>query len=174
MNTCWRRWSSLAPTTTHTPEHLLQNTAVALFVDRARAVRNTFELTEENAEAVADICRRLDGLPLAIELAAARTKSFRRRRCWMRLSNRLQLLTGGPRDVPARLQTMRDAIAWSHDLLSPEHRAVFRACRVFAGGFNLDREALRHRGDPTRATTPSTRVTAAIRWNSSRDRRAGR
>ncbi len=122
----------------HTPEHLVQNTAVALFVDRARAVRNTFELTEENAEAVADICRRLDGLPLAIELAAARTKILSPQALLVRLSNRLQLLTGGPRDVPLRLQTMRDAIAWSHDLLSPEHRAVFRHVSVFAGGFNLD------------------------------------
>jgi predicted ATPase/DNA-binding CsgD family transcriptional regulator len=121
-----------------TPEQLLQNTAVALFVDRARAVRNTFELTEENAGAVTEVCRRLDGLPLAIELAAARTKILSPQALLARLSNRLQLLTGGPRDVPARLQTMRDAIAWSHDLLSPEHRAVFQHLSVFAGGFTLD------------------------------------
>jgi predicted ATPase/DNA-binding CsgD family transcriptional regulator len=122
----------------HTVEQLRENTAVALFVDRARSVRNTFELTEENAEAVAEVCRRLDGLPLAIELAAARTKILSPQALLARLSNRLQLLTGGPRDVPLRLQTMRDAIAWSHDLLSPEHRAVFRHISVFSGGFNLD------------------------------------
>jgi predicted ATPase/DNA-binding CsgD family transcriptional regulator len=121
-----------------TPEKLMQNDAVALFVDRARAVRNTFELTEENADAVAEVCRRLDGLPLAIELAAARTKILSPQALLSRLSNRLQLLTGGPRDVPARLQTMRDAVAWSYDLLSPEHRAVFRHISVFSGGFGLD------------------------------------
>lgn len=123
------------------PEALLENTAVALFVDRARAVRNTFELTPENADAVAEVCRRLDGLPLAIELAAARTKILSPQALLSRLSNRLQLLTGGPRDVPARLQTMRDAIAWSYDLLSPEHKAVFQHISVFSGGFNLDEAA---------------------------------
>jgi non-specific serine/threonine protein kinase len=121
-----------------TPELLMQNNAVALFVDRARAVRNTFELTEENADAVAEVCRRLDGLPLAIELAAARTKILSPQALLSRLSNRLQLLTGGPRDVPPRLQSMRDAVAWSYDLLSPEHRAVFRHISVFSGGFGLD------------------------------------
>ncbi len=125
-----------------TPEELMQNTAVALFVDRARAVRNTFELTAENAEAVAEVCRRLDGLPLAIELAAARTKILSPQALLSRLSNRLQLLTGGPRDVPARLQTMRDAIAWSYDLLAPEHKTVFRHISVFSGGFNLDEAAV--------------------------------
>lgn len=117
---------------------LKQNPSIALFVDRARAVRNTFELTEENAETVAEICRRLDGLPLAIELAAARTKVLSPQALLARLANRLQLLTGGPRDVPPRLQSMRDAIAWSYDLLSPEHQAVFRHLCVFAGGFGLD------------------------------------
>jgi predicted ATPase/DNA-binding CsgD family transcriptional regulator len=134
------------------PETLMQNTAVALFVDRARAVRNTFELTSENAEAVAEVCRRLDGLPLAIELAAARTKILSPQALLSRLSNRLQLLTGGPRDVPARLQTMRDAIAWSYDLLAPEHKAVFRHISVFSGGFNLDEasaiEGFSDEGDP--------------------------
>jgi non-specific serine/threonine protein kinase len=135
-----------------TPEQLMQNTAVALFVDRARSVRNTFELTPENADAVAEVCRRLDGLPLAIELAAARTKILSPQALLSRLSNRLQLLTGGPRDVPARLQTMRDAIAWSYDLLSPEHKAVFRHVSVFSGGFNLDEatavEGFAADGDP--------------------------
>ena len=121
-----------------TLETLKANPAIALFVDRARAVRNTFELTEDNAETVAEICRRLDGLPLAIELAAARTKVLSSQALLARLANRLQLLTGGPRDVPPRLQSMRDAIAWSYDLLSPEDQAVFRHLCVFAGGFGLD------------------------------------
>ncbi len=141
-----------------TPEQLMQNTAVALFVDRARAVRNTFDLTAENAEAVVEVCRRLDGLPLAIELAAARTKILSPQALLSRLSNRLQLLTGGPRDVPARLQTMRDAIAWSYDLLSPEHKAVFRHLSVFSGGFNLDEasaiEGYSADGIPTAAGDP--------------------
>ncbi|MCA9858170.1 MAG: AAA family ATPase [Thermomicrobiales bacterium] len=126
---------------TRTPEALLQNDAVALFVDRARAVRNTFELTEENAGAVAEVCRRLDGLPLALELAAARTKILSPQALLSRLSNRLQLLTGGPRDVPARLQTMRDAIAWSYELLTPEEQALFRRLAVFVGGCTLDAAA---------------------------------
>lgn len=124
-----------------TPDELVGNPAVALFVDRARAVRNSFELTDQNATAVAEICRRLDGLPLAIELAAARTKALSPQALLVRLSNRLHLLTGGPRDMPPRLQTMRDAIAWSYDLLSPEHQAVFRHLSVFAGGFDLDEAA---------------------------------
>lgn len=136
-----------------TPDQLMENHAVALFVDRARAVRNTFELTEENAETVAEVCRRLDGLPLAIELAAARTKILSPQALLSRLSNRLQLLTGGPRDVPPRLQSMRDAIAWSYDLLLPEHRAVFRHISVFAGGFGLDEaaaiEGMSDPGDPS-------------------------
>jgi predicted ATPase/DNA-binding CsgD family transcriptional regulator len=122
----------------HLTDSLLENEAVALFVSRARAVSPAFALTEENAPSITEICRRLDGLPLAIELAAARIKILSPQALLARLSNRLQLLTGGPRDVPARLQTMRDAIAWSYDLLSPEQRAVFRHVSVFSGGFSLE------------------------------------
>jgi excisionase family DNA binding protein len=111
--------------------------AVELFVRRARAVRPGFALTDANAAAVAEICRRLDGLPLAIELAAARTNVLPPAALRDRLERRLPLLTGGDRDVPPRLRTMRDAIAWSHDLLTPEEQVIFRRVSVFVGGFTL-------------------------------------
>jgi excisionase family DNA binding protein len=112
--------------------------SVTLFVERARAVKPDFALTRVNSPIVAAICRRVDGLPLAIELAAARTALLSPATLLDRLERQLPLLAGGARDQPARLQTMRDAIAWSHDLLSPVEQALFRRLAVFVGGAPLE------------------------------------
>jgi len=112
--------------------------AVALFVGRAAAVRPTFALTEKNARAVAEICIRLDGLPLAIELAAARVKLLPPQTILPRLENQLKLLTGGARDLPARHQTMRGAISWSYDLLDESEKKLPNRLAVFAGGCTLE------------------------------------
>jgi non-specific serine/threonine protein kinase len=116
---------------------LTMSEAVHLFVLRARAVQPAFSLDAANATAVSEICQRLDRLPLAIELAAPRIKAFSPAGLLTQLSPRLQLLSGGPRDAPSRQQTMRDAIAWSYDLLSAAEQALFRRLAVFAGGFTL-------------------------------------
>lgn len=115
-----------------------QSAAVQLFVARARAVQPTWQLAADNVGTVAEICRRLDGLPLAIELAAAQSRLFTPPALLSRLDHRLPLWEAGARDQPARLQTMRQAIAWSYDLLTPADQAVFRCLAVFLGGFGLE------------------------------------
>jgi predicted ATPase len=112
--------------------------AVALFVERAREMLPDFTLTAENAAAIVAICHRLDGLPLALELAAARMTLWTPQALLARLDSRLRLLTGGPRDLPARQQTLRSAIAWSFDLLDEEERKLFRRLSLFAGGSTLE------------------------------------
>ena len=135
---------AVAPLPVPDPDQLLPladlaaHAAVALFVERARAARADFRLTTDNAPAVVAICQRLDGLPLAIELAAALVKVLPPQALLKRLDRRLPLLTGGARTLPARQQTMRDAIAWSHDLLNAEEQLHFRRLAVFAGGCTLE------------------------------------
>ena len=119
-------------------EVLSQYPAVALFVQRAVAAKPDFELNRENAPAVIEICARLDGLPLAIELAAARVKVLSPSSMLTRLASRLQLLTGGARDLPTRQQTLRGAIDWSYDLLNAAEQKLFRRLSVFVGGGTLE------------------------------------
>lgn len=113
-------------------------TAVALFVERARAASATFSLTDENSPVIDEICRRLDGIPLAIELASARVKMLGVKQLRDRLDERFRLLTGGARDVLPRQQTLRALIDWSHDLLDERERALFRRLGIFVGGFALE------------------------------------
>ncbi len=117
---------------------LAQCPAVALFVQRAVAAKPDFELNRENASAISEICARLDGLPLAIELAAARVKVLSPSSMLTRLASRLQLLTGGARDLPQRQQTLRAAMDWSYDLLNAAEQRLFRRLSVFVGGCNLE------------------------------------
>ncbi len=117
---------------------LAENPSVSLFVQRAQAVRSGFALQEANAWSVAEVCRRLDGLPLAIELAAARSKVLSPPALLARLTNSLDILTGGPQNQPVRLRTMRAAITWSVDLLTAEERTRFGQLAVFTGGFTLE------------------------------------
>ena len=121
-----------------TPEGSLAAPAVRLFAMRAEAADPTFALTDASAATVAEICRRLDGLPLALELAAAQIRVLPPPALLTRLAARLPVLTGGPQDQPPRLRAMRDAIAWSYDLLSPEEQALFRRLSVFVGGCTLE------------------------------------
>jgi predicted ATPase len=119
-------------------ESLMTYPAIALFVERAKATRDSFELTMENAEAVAAVCHRVDGLPLALELAAARLRLLSPEALLERLDHALQLLTSGPRDIPQRQQTLRATIDWSHSLLTDSEQRLFRRMAVFAGGCSVE------------------------------------
>jgi predicted ATPase len=124
-----------------TAQSLRDCESVQLFVERAAAVKTAFALSNETAPIIAEICRRLDGLPLAIELAAARLRLLDPDALRSRLDHRLQLLTGGARDLPGRQQTLPSTIAWSYDLLDEDERALFCAMSVFSGGASLDAAA---------------------------------
>jgi predicted ATPase len=117
---------------------LWRSDAVELFIDRARAAGSEQDLDHDQLETIAEICRRLDGIPLAIELAASRTKVVGSEELLRRLGRRLSFLTGGPRDLPLRQQTLRSTIAWSHDLLDDSERRLFARLGVFAAGFPLE------------------------------------
>ena len=126
------------PRTVHSAAALSQYEAVTLFIERAMAARHDFRVTNENAAAVAGICEQVDGLPLAIELAAARIKLFSPQALLARLQTSTSLLAGGSRDLPSRQQTLRGAIAWSYDLLDGPHKRLFARFGVFARGANLE------------------------------------
>jgi predicted ATPase/class 3 adenylate cyclase len=128
------------PDVRHLPDFktLSQYEAVRLFIERAKSAKADFEVTDESAPAVAEICVRLDGLPLAIELAAARIKMLPPKAMLQRLSSRLKLLTGGARDLPVRQRTLRGAIEWSHTLLGDGEKTLFARMAVFSGGRTLE------------------------------------
>ena len=119
-------------------ENLIENESVILFVERARTAHPNFALTKDNASAVAEICRRLDGLPLALELAAARIKLLQPQAILTRLDDKLKLLTGGARDLPTRHQTLRNTLEWSYDLLHQDEKILYARLSVFVGGFTLE------------------------------------
>src|SRR5216684_260226 len=128
------------PDPLHLPAHeeLLHYAAVALFVQRAQMVKPQFVLSEDNAAAIAQICIRLDGLPLSLELAAARIKLLSPQALLGRLNRRLAVLTSGRHDAPSRQQTLRDTISWSYDLLNTEEQRCFRRLAIFVGGCTLE------------------------------------
>jgi non-specific serine/threonine protein kinase len=134
------------------PDTVTENEAVRLFAARARAVRPGFAIDAADAVAVAEICRRLDGLPLAIELAAARSKIYSPNALLAALSDPLRVLTGGPRDAPVRQQTVRATIASSFELLDPTVQRLFRRVSVFAGGFTVAAAKAVTGADPTDET----------------------
>ena len=119
-------------------DELAANESVRLFVERARASTPRFQLTRDNASAVIEICRRLDGLPLALELAAARVKLLPPQAILSRLDDRFKLLTGGARDLPSRHQTLRNTLEWSYSLLNEQEKTLYARLSVFVGGFSLE------------------------------------
>ena len=128
------------PDLAHLPdrtEALVQYAACALFVQRAQAIRLDFQVTQANARVIAEVCTHLDGLPLAIELAAARLRLLSPQALLSRFAHRLDVLTGGTRTLPARQQTLRATISWSYDLLAPQEQRLFRYLSVFTGGYTL-------------------------------------
>jgi predicted ATPase/class 3 adenylate cyclase len=138
--TAWRVPSLPVPGPGETPpiEQLTQYDAVRLFIDRARSALGSFSVTNQTAPALAQLCWRLDGIPLAIELAATRVKSLTLEQIAARVDDRFRLLTGGSRTALPRHQTLRAAVDWSYDLLSPVERALFDRLSVFAGGWTLE------------------------------------
>ena len=120
------------------PESLMQYAAVDLFIQRAQVVKPDFNITDDSAQAIAEICSQLDGLPLAIELAAARIKVMSPQVIRARLEHRLEFLTDGARDLPVRQQALRNAIAWSYDLLDEREQQLFRQLSVFVDGCTMD------------------------------------
>jgi predicted ATPase len=120
-----------------TNEELAQIATVSLFLQRAQAIQSNFQLTSANARTIAAICARLEGLPLAIELAAARIKLLPPHALLKRLESRLEVLAGGRQDLPARQQTLRNTLQWSYDLLPPQEQRLFRLLAIFVGGCSL-------------------------------------
>jgi predicted ATPase/class 3 adenylate cyclase len=133
-------------------DRLAEYAAIRLFVARATAARPGFLLTDQNGAAVAQVCRRLDGIPLAIELAAARVRAMSPEEILRRLDDRFRLLTGGGRTAMARQQTLQAAVDWSHALLADEEKVLFRRLSVFAGGFQLEAAETVGAGDPLAET----------------------
>lgn len=119
-------------------EDLMEHESIVLFVERARSALPSFSLTKDNASFVTEICRRLDGLPLALELAAARVKLLSPQAILSRLDDQLKLLTGGARDLPTRHQTLRNTLEWSYSLLNEDEKKLYARLSVFVGGFTLE------------------------------------
>lgn len=143
-------------------EDVANNPAVSLFVDRAQAVVPSFELDRENAAVIAAVCRRLDGLPLAVELAAARVRVLSPMALLSRLDSSLPLLSGGARDLPERQRTMRHAIAWSYELLDEPERALFTRLSVFRGGWTLEAAESVGADEGTSAEDVLSRMTSLV------------
>ena len=158
-------------------EALSQYDAVSLFVDRARRARPSFAVDDANAAAVAEVCHRLDGIPLAVELAAARCRHLSVDRIASELDDRFHLLTGGSRTVMPRQQTLAASVEWSFDLLDEVERVSSGGWGAFGGAFALEGGGGRRRRagdvDPTRSSTPSADSSTRA-WSSSRTRTMAR